>query len=215
MTADKPVYRPGETAVVTVTARNGETPVGAGVTLSGVDSTLATLATLPDADAFARVTVRATSDAPAFGVLDARALQTGQIAGDNAAQAAVLRVTSLPTVPPGADRVGIQETRGGFTPDAELTDAFYTLYRHARAEVRAWEEKAPADEHLTAATMVELWEAALAAHRTTDPFGRPLHLSALPVDLLALTDPRFMASDGARLPEDVENWPVYVSEEAP
>jgi hypothetical protein len=215
VTTDKPVYRPGETASVTLTARNGDTPVGAGVTLSGVDATLATLAALPDAEAFARVTVRAASDAPAFGVLDARALQTGQIAGDNAAQAAVLRVTSLPTVPPGADRVSIAETRGGFTPDAELADAFYTLYGHARAEVRAWAEKAPADEVLTAETMVKLWEAALAAHRTTDPFGRPLHLSALPADLLALTDPRFMASDGARLPEDVENWPVYVSSEAP
>lgn len=215
LTTDAATYRPGETANVTITARDGDAPVGAGVTLSGVDSTLATLAALPNPDAFARVTVRAISDAPAFGILDARALQTGQIAGENAAQAAVLRVTGLPTLPPGADRVDIARTMGTFTPDAELTDAFYALYRHARTEVRAWEAVAPAAEVLTAATMVKLWEQALRAHPAEDPFGRPLHLSTLPSDLLALTDPRFMASDGARLPEDVENWPVYVSAEAP
>ncbi len=215
LSTDRPTYRPGETAQLTVTARDGEKPVGAGVTLTGVDSTLATLAALPNPDDFARVTVRALSATPAFGVLDARALQTGQIAGQNAAQAAVLRVTTLPSVPPGADRVHVAETRGTFTPDAELTDAFYGLYRHARAQVRAWEEEAPAEELLTAKRMIELWEAALAANPATDPFGRPLHLSVLPTDLLALTDPRFMASDGARLPEDVENWPQFVAAEAP
>ncbi|MDP2317033.1 MAG: MG2 domain-containing protein [Pseudomonadota bacterium] len=215
VTTDAATYRPGQTANVTITARDGDRPVAAGVTLSGVDSTLATLATLPNPDEFARVTVRASSEAPAFGVLDARALQTGQIAGDNAAQAAVLRVSTLPALPPGADRVDIVHTTGSFTPDAELADAFYGLYRHARAEVRAWEAATPAGEVLTAATMVTLWEKALRAHPTADPFGRPLHLSTLPSDLLALSDPRFMASDGARLPEDVENWSVYVAAEAP
>ncbi len=215
VTTNAATYRPGETAQVTITARDGDAPVAAGVTLSGVDSTLATLAALPNPDDFARVTVRATSDAPAFGVLDARALQTNQIAGENAAQAAVLRVTGLPAIPPGADRVNVAETTGAFSPDAELADAFYALYRHARAEVRTWEGATPAGEVLTAATMVTLWERALRAHPTKDPFGRLLHLSTLPSDLLALTDPRFMASDGARLPEDVENWPVYVSAEAP
>jgi hypothetical protein len=67
---------------------------------------------------------------------------------------------------------------------------------------------------LTAAKMVELWEEALAAHPATDPYGRKLHLSVLPPDLLALTDPRFMVSDGTRLPEDVENWTEYVRTEA-
>jgi hypothetical protein len=213
LATDARSYRPGETAKLTVTAKDGSGPVAAGVTLSGVDSTLATLATLPAPDAFARITVRATSDIPAFGVLDAQALQTGQIAGENAAQAAVLRVTGLPTLPPGADRVNVSRV-GAFTPDAELADAFYELYRSARAEVRVWEGAAPAGELLTATKMVELWEKALAAHPAADPYGRPLHLTKLPPDLLALTDPRFMASDGARLPEDVENWPLYVSTEA-
>ena len=215
LSTDKAAYRPGETAQLTVTAGDGDAPVGAGVTLSGVDSTLATLAPLPNPDDFARVTVRATSDTPAFGVLDARALQTGQIVGDNAAQAAVLRVSGLPGAPPGADKVALALTQGAFSPDAELADAFYDLYRDARARVRAWEEKAPADEVLTAKLMVTLWEEALAGSSARDPFGRPLHLSVLPADLLALTDPRFMASDGARLPEDVENWSQFVSREAP
>jgi hypothetical protein len=214
-TTDATTYKPGQTAQLTLTARNGDTPTAAGVTLSGVDSTLATLAPLPMPDDFARVTVRATSDTPAFGILGARALQTGQIAGENAAQAAVLAVSGLPTTPPGADRVSIAQTRGAFTPDAELADTFYELYRHARAEVRAWEEKAPKEEVLTAKIMIDLWEAALATHPAKDPFGRPLHLSVLPQDLLTLADPRFMASDGARLPEDVENWPQFVASEAP
>jgi hypothetical protein len=214
MSTDAATYRPGQIAQLTVTAKDGAGPVAAGVTLSGVDSTLATLAALPEPDEFARVTVRATSDTPAFGVLDARALETGQIAGDNAAQAAVLRVTNLPSIPAGADRVNVSLV-GGISPDAELADAFYELYRDARAEVRAWEEAAPAGDLLTAARMVELWEKALAAHPATDAFGRPLHLQVLPADLLALTDPRFMATDGARLPEDVENWSLFVGSEAP
>jgi hypothetical protein len=215
LSTDATSYRPGETARLTVSARDGDKPVAAGVTLSGVDSTLATLAPLVGPDDFARVTVRAASDRPAFGVLDARALQTGQIAGDNAAQAAVLRVTALPSIPPGADRVSIDSTRGAFTPEAELADAFYGFYREVRSAVRAWESTAAAGELLTAERMVALWEDTLSKHPTRDPFDRPLHLSALPPDLLTLTDPRFMASDGARLPEDVENWPAYVAAEAP
>ena len=127
----------------------------------------------------------------------------------------MLRVSGLPGAPPGADKVALALTQGAFSPDAELADAFYDIYRDARARVRAWEEKAPADEVLTAKLMVTLWEEALAGSSARDPFGRPLHLSVLPADLLALTDPRFMASDGARLPEDVENWSQFVSREAP
>ena len=155
----------------------------------------------------------ATSDTPAFGVLDARALQTGQIRGENAAQAAVLRVSNLPSRPPGTDRVDASGS-AEFDANAEVTDTFYALYSETRKGVRAWEKKAPPDELLSAARMAALWETALAAHPVDDPFGRRLHLSVLPKDLLALTDPRFMVSDGARLPEDVENWSAYVATEA-
>lgn len=214
LSTDAGVYEPGALTNLTVRTTDGEGPVAAGVSLSGVDSTLATLAPLPKPDALADVTVRAASALPAFGVLDARALQTGMIRGDNAAQAAILRVTGLPEQAPGADRVrGV--ARGVFDQDGETADAFYALYGHARDEVRAWEGTAKPEDLLTAAKMVSLWEKALAAHPATDAFGRPLHLKALPPDLRPLTDPRFMVSDGARLPEDVENWIVYVNEGAP
>jgi len=214
LSANAERWKPGQEVQLTVTTRGPDGPTPAGVTLSGVDASFAALAPLPDPATLADVTVRATSDAPAFGVLDARALQTGQIRGDNAAQAAVLRVSGLPPRPPGQDRV---DASGAATFDwnGQLTDAFYTLYGQARSEVRAWERKAPAGEPLTAAGMVSLWEKTLSAHPAEDPFGRRLHLSALPPDLLALTDPRFMVADGARLPEDVENWAAHVAEEAP
>ncbi|MBM4369913.1 MAG: hypothetical protein FJ102_27130, partial [Deltaproteobacteria bacterium] len=60
-----------------------------------------------------------------------------------------------------------------------------------------------------------LWESTLRVYPARDPFGRLLHLSVLPQNLLALADPRVMVSDAGRLPEDVENWPAYVAEEAP
>lgn len=212
--ADKPVYRPGETATLTVTTRDGTGPVAAGVTLSGVDSTLAALATLPGGDDFARVTVRSASQDPAFGVLDARALQTGQIAGENAAQAAVLRVSEVPPAPPGAARAdGVGHAV--FDRDGEAADAFYGFYGDVRDAVRAWEKAAPEGEVMTPKKMVELWEATLRAHPARDPFGNPLHLSQVPRDLLPLTDPRVLVADAARVPEDVEDWAAYVAKEAP
>lgn len=214
LTPDRSTYRPGEIATLTVTTTGTSGPVPAGVTLSGVDSTFSALAALPNPDSFSDVTPHATTDVPAFAFLDARALETGQIRGENAAQATVLRVTSLPARPAGHERVNA--TAGAtFDSDGELTDAFYTLYAAARAEVRAWEGRAAKDEVLTAKEMVALWEKTLVATPARDPFDNPLHLSALPADLLALVNPRFMVSDGARLPEDVENWPQYVAKEAP
>lgn len=213
LTADHDAWRPGEEVTLTVATRGANGPVPAGITLSGVDNAFAAIATLPKPDTFADVTVLATSDLPAFGVLDARALQTGQIRGENAAQAAVLRVSNLPARPPGTDRV---DATGAavFDVNAEITDTFYALYSEARKGVRAWEKKAPTDELLTARRMSDIWEAALAANPAEDPFGRRMYLSVLPPDLVNLTDPRFMVSDGARLPEDVENWSAYVATEA-
>jgi hypothetical protein len=214
LSSDTKSWRPGQEVQLTVTTTRGGAPVPAGVTLSGVDSAFAAIATLPTADAFADVTVRAASEMPAFGVLDARALQTGLIRGENAAQAAVLRVSSIPDHVLGGDEVGGQGA-AVFDADAEMTDAFYALYAEARRGVRTWEKEAAAGETLSAKQMVAIWEEALAAHPAEDPFGRRLHLSVLPRDLLALTDPRFMMSDGARVPEDVESWTPYVAKEAP
>lgn len=217
VTPDAATYRPGATATLDVRTNDAKGGVPAGVTLSGVDATMGQLATLPTPETWAATTVRATSDAPAFGVLDARALMAGRVRGENAAQATVLRITGLPATPPGADLVHT-EARGTFDADGELQDAFYAVYRRARKAVRDWEREAPEGEVLTAAKMVTLWEAAardVPDGEPREPFGRTLHLSRLPPDLLALTDPRLMTSDGARLPEDVENWTAWVAEEAP
>lgn len=207
-------WRPGAEASLEVSTTTRAGPVAAGVTLVGVDSAMAAVAPLPQADDWARVSVLATSDQPAFGVLDAKALQTGQVQGDNAAQATVLRITGLPPSQPGSDSVHAQaETVADV--DTPLSEAFYSLYAHVRRAVRAWEKDAPDGELMTAERMVALWEKTLAAHPAEDPFGRALHLSILPRELLALADPRVVVSNAARLPEDVENWPAYVAEEAP
>ncbi|MFZ5477210.1 MAG: MG2 domain-containing protein [Myxococcota bacterium] len=210
LAADRETYRPGDVARLTVLSRDLGGPVAAGVTLTGVDATLAQLAPLPGVGDFVSATVRAASGEPAFGTMDARALQVGMVRGENAAQATVLRVTGLPEVAPGADRV-TASADGAFDPHGELADAFYELYGHARAAVREWEKTS--SEPLTAKQMASLWAKTLAAHPAEDAFGRPLALANLPPDLLALTDPRFMVSDGARLPEDVEDWAAFVAEE--
>ncbi|HND32333.1 MAG TPA: hypothetical protein PLA94_20155, partial [Myxococcota bacterium] len=206
--------RPGETASLVVTTRNGEQPVAAGLTLSGVDSTLATLATLPGPDAFARITVRAKTGTPAFGMLDAKALETGQIRGNYAAEATIMRINELPPVPPGQESLSCTG-ESSLETTGDLADAFYDLYAAARAEVRTWEAAAAPGELMTPAKMVELWEVALKKKPATDAFGRTLHLSLLPYNLLTLTDPRLMVADGTHLPEDVENWPQFVARESP
>jgi hypothetical protein len=70
------------------------------------------------------------------------------------------------------------------------------------------------------ATMAKLWGKAIAVcekrgDHVTDAYGRPLRLSMLPPDLLALTDPRAVIVVGTRLPEDVENWAAWVAKEKP
>ncbi len=217
MELDKAKYKPGDVANLTLTSMAGTTPVAAGVTLSGVDQTLGTLATLDGPDSLARLAVTAETATPAFGELDARALQTGQIAGDNAAAATILRVSSLPAAAPGATRVST-ESRETIDADYGVADAFYTFYPAVKDGVRAWEKQRQDSKdgiQMTPKIMVSIWEAALVAHPATDPFGRTLHLKVLPQDLLAFTDPRVLVSDAALLPEDIENWPAYVASESP
>lgn len=207
-------WKPGSPAQIKVQTTDHGRPVPAGVTLSGVDSTLSALVKLPEPDDWASVTVLAQTASPAFGMLDARALQTGQVVGNNAAQATVLRISSLPPSQPGSDNVNAYG-EGFADVEGPLSDAFYQLYAEARKAVRSWEKSAPEAELMTAERMVKVWEATLAAHPTTDPFGRPLHLSILPGNLRDLVDPRVIVSDARRLPEDVENWSLYILTEAP
>ena len=96
-----------------------------------------------------------------------------------------------------------------------VADAFYTFYPHVKAAVREWEGKAKEDDVMTPKILVGIWESTLKAHPVADPFGRPLHLSVLPADLLPFTDPRVLVSNAALLPEDIENWPAYVGSVAP
>lgn len=207
-------WKPGSPAEIKVQTTDHGRPVPAGVTLSGVDSTMAALVKLPEPDDWASVTVLAQTASPAFGMLDARALQTGQVVGNNAAQATVLRISTLPPSQPGSDNVN---TYGEGVADVEgpLSDAYYQLYAEVRKAVRVWEKTAPEAEIMTAERMVAIWEATLAKHPTHDPFGRLLHLSILPGNLRDLADPRVIVSNARRLPEDVENWSLYILLEAP
>ncbi|MFP2964429.1 hypothetical protein ACLEPN_43705, partial [Myxococcus sp. 1LA] len=160
-----------------------------------------------------------TVASPAFGVLDGQALAMGRIRGANAASAAVLRVSDVPRREHAEPRLTVNAATS-FDPESELTEPFYAVLSELHTQVRAWEEKAPQGQTLDPAGMARLWEGALAAceqrgAKVTDAFGRRLKLSRLPVDLLALTDPRAVVSSGTRLPEDVENWNAWVAREAP
>ncbi|MBN2799958.1 MAG: hypothetical protein JXX28_12500 [Deltaproteobacteria bacterium] len=217
LSTDRPVYRPGEEAVLTVRTERGGAPVAAAVGLMGVDATLGQLAPLLGPDDQGRVTVRARADAPAFGAFDPKALVLGQVRGDAAARAAVLRVTQLPMDPAGDEALW---STGRAAPDHEavLTNSFYRALDALLVRVRAWEESAPTGEEMTPARMVAQWQAVLADERLAgrlvqDAFGRELTLDTLPLPLLELVDPRRVVLDGTRLPEDVVGWQRYVDEE--
>ncbi|MEN0067148.1 MAG: MG2 domain-containing protein, partial [Myxococcota bacterium] len=215
--SDRTTYRPGETAKVRVRTMASGAPRAAAVGLSGVDETLATLAPLPGPQDLGRVTVRAEVSSPAFGLFDPVALALGQVEGEHAAMATVLRVATLPNDPAGDRPV---TTRQDFRADVDtpMTFGFYRALEKATDLVRAWEDDAPVDELLTAERMVRFWaraleELATAGDPAVDGYGRPLTLAVLPEVLLRQVDPRQVASDGTRLPEDVVNWVAYVDTE--
>jgi hypothetical protein len=213
ITSDATSYRPGEVATLTVTTRAGGRGIAAGVGLVGVDSTLGQLGTLDGPDAMSRVTVRAESDTPAFGEFGAAALAMGQIRGENAAQAAMLTVSSLPTDPGGDVRVS-RSARTIRQDEAVLIDNFYRVYAALTERVREWESTAPEGEVMLPGQMMSLWDETLAsmqADTAVDAFNRPLVLERLPYDLMMQIDPRVVVADAIRLPEDVTDWPSAVS----
>ena len=217
LSTDKPVYRPGETAKLTVETRAGTSPVSAAVGLVGVDNALSQLAPLVGPNDFGRVTVRAQASRPAFGAFDPKALVLGQVRGENAAKAAVLAIDQLPFDPAGDQPSYGNASRSAETAE-QLTRNFYRALERTTAHLRAWEEAAKDGEQLAPEKMVEMWESALSdlakeGDPAVDGFGRTLHLGVLPNDLLALTDPRTLVSDGARLPEDFVGWMQYIEEE--
>jgi hypothetical protein len=156
---------------------------------------------------------------PAFGVLDVEALALGRIRGENALAATILRVQGVPSLDELDTWVQANQ-HAPFDPLEALTDRFYFALGELYTEVREWEANAPKDQQMQPALQAKLWEKALdrAAKKgtpATDAYNRPLRLSQLPADLLALTDPRMVVVDGTRLPEDVENWTAWVQKEQP
>lgn len=212
-------YAPGESARIDIRTTAGGEPVAAGVGLFGVDESLSQLVPLPGPDALDGLRPTAESDDPAFDVLDGQALTMGRVRGPNAAAAAVMRVSRLPTAPE-LDAVVSVEGSGAFTPLEPLSDHFYAILAELHAATRAWEEAAKPGELMKPERMAELWEEAVdavedAGQPVTDAYGRTLRLGTLPPDLLALTDPRAVVLDATRLPEDVEDWTLWVRREQP
>lgn len=213
LSSDAEAYRPGATAKLTVRTRAGERPVAAGVGLVGVDATLGQLASLPGADAYGRVMVRAEADEPAFGAFDPRALVLGQVRGANAARAAVMRISSLPDDVAGDRRV-YGDTRSAHDDLSVLTANFYRALAALRDDVRGWEAQAPEGQQMKPPRMAAMWNAVLdrfreAGEPAVDAFDRELTLQSLPDDLLAQLDPRQVVADGTRLPEDVVDWTSF------
>ena len=201
-----------------VATRRGDLGVPASVGLVGVDTALGQLAPLPGPDDLGRAVIRAKSDRPAFGVFGPAALELGLIRGDQAARAALLRISHLPDDAAGTVFAAAQG-QGSFDQRLEMSDAFYGVLDVLYEEVAAWEASAPESERMTPARMVKTWERALevAASRDVaveDGFGRRLTLDVLPADLEEVS-PQRVVSSGTRLPEDVVNWASYVREEVP
>jgi len=217
LSTDQPAYAPGERATLTVRTRAGDTPTPAAVGLIGVDQSLGQLAPLLGPDDMGRVTVRATSDRPAFGAFDPRALALGRIRGEHASTAAVLALSSLPMDAAG-DRPADAQAQASVNDMEVVTRRFWRARAVLVERVRAWEQSAAEGELLTNERLRELWTETVTTLEaegtpTHDAFNRPLTLENLPGPLVERLDPREIASDATRLPEDVTSWPAWVDEE--
>lgn len=216
LSTDQSAYRPGETAQLTVATSAGDLPVAAGVTLSGVDETLGQLARLPGPTEWGEITVRAEASAPAFDAFSPIALALGQVRGEHAAMAAVLRVNSMPQ----ESKVLYAAASGHSSIDETevLTVHFYRTLSEVIDRVHAWEESGAPEERLSPERMASFWRDAVRdmsrnGKRPIDAYDRTLTLDVLPNDLLVQVDPRTVVADGTRLPEDVTDWVRWVRTE--
>ena len=219
VSADRQRYAPGSTARLRVKTAIGQRQAAAAVGLFGVDNSLAQLATLTSPDALRVLRPKVEMTRKAFDLLDGQALALGRIRGKYAAEATVLRVSSVPK-PAEIDIVINDSAQTTFDPVAELTDRFYIVLTELHKVTRAWEKSAPSAELMKPETMARLWTQALTdcaarGKQVSDAFGRKLRLHRLPADMLALTDPRQVVTVGTRLPEDTENWPRWVARRKP
>lgn len=214
---ERTVARPGEAVGLQIEARRGSLPVAASVSLLGVDETLGQLRPLPGTGELSGLRA-APPTLPLGPGLDGAALVAGAVRGEIAQQAVILRVTDAP--PRAAlDRPLFDVYEQAIDPGPEQTRVFFEVLRRLHAEVRSWERTAPKAEQLTPPVVARLWSAARArcaeeVAPCLDPFGRPLRLSDLIDEQLALTDPRALTR-GERLPEDMENWAAWVAREDP
>ena len=215
---EKDRYAPGQIARLNLETRTGAVAGPAAVGLFGVDESLAQLVALPGIDELSplRPQVQFTTGFPG---LDAQALSMGRVRGKNATAATLLKVSALP---PAAELESAVSVSGEtlFDPIETLTDKFYIALEELHAQTRQWEASAPEAEKMTPKTMASLWGKAIDSLEkkktpANDAWGRPLRLHRLPYDLVSLTDPRAVVVNGTRLPEDVENWPAWVSKEKP
>ena len=218
VTPEKPRYAPGQVAQLGIETTVGTAGGPAAVGLFGVDDSLAQLATLPGADELAPLRPQATGTA-AFGSMDAQALSLGRIRGANAAAATLVRVSAMPPPPQVEAAVSISGNTV-FDPNEAQVDRFYVVLGELYTQVRAWELAAPTAEKMTPPVMARLWNQSLDAvearkDSARDAWGRRLRLHRLPMDLLALTEPRAVVVNGTRLPEDTQNWSQWVAKEKP
>lgn len=212
LSTDAEVYRPGDTAKLTVRTLAGDEGTAATVSLAGVDQTLSQLAPLLQPDDWGRITVRAQGE-EAFGTFGPRALQLGQIRGENAAKATVLLVSHLPTV--ATTEPGVYQNASVEPQEVEaLTASFYRGLEALVAKVRAWERAAPKGEQITPKQTSRWWTEVLAEADPPieDAYGMPLTLETLPGDLLEQTAPHQLVADSTRLSEDMDNWTRWVEE---
>lgn len=220
LTPDKERYAPGQTAILELATTVGDRGGPAAVGLFGVDNSLAQLVPLPGPGELSDLRPKVSS-AAAFAGIDAQALTMGRVRGKNAAAATLLRVSSLP--PAAAVETPVSASgQTFFDPLEGLTDHFYTVLGELHRQTRDWEASAPANEKMTPAKMAALWNKAVEVvgsgqdkDAAKDAWGRPLRLHRLPLDLLALTEPRQVVVVGTRLPEDTQNWTQYVAKERP
>lgn len=218
VTPEKPRYAPGQVAQLGIETTIGEKGGAAAVGLFGVDDSLSQLAALPGADELASLRPQATGSA-AFGSMDAQALSLGRIRGANAAAATLVRVASLPPPPQVEAAVSVNGSTV-FDPNEAQVDRFYVVLGELYTQVRAWETSAPESAKISPQVMAQLWNTSLDVvearkESARDAWGRRLRLHRLPMDLLALTEPRAVIVNGTRLPEDNQNWSLWVAKEKP
>lgn len=195
LSMDEAVYRPGRTATLTV-----QTGVPAVVSLAGVDASMGAIASLPEPDALARLSLDGRVRAPVLGAFDALALTSGAISGENAALATIQRLELQAGAWSEAPPV-MAEGRVELDLDGARRAVVYEVVQRVRSRISGLESLDPV-------AYARIWDAE-AAH-VTDPFGRHPTLASLPDGLLGIADPRVVVIDASRLPEDQEPWIPFV-----